>query len=183
MNQYYDDSLIFTARLISDYTEDKERVFALTYSLKDNSIIINESKNKKIEKPSRFLAKSLIRDPKNNLPYTTESFYIGARINASGRIFEIVDAPEYTISFMEAHANMFHVSDIDLIFAEIRKSSSVYQQFKLNDPGSIGNVSNAKAIDVMDKHICKHSIITLIRRFSRNDMFPYQKVLKYAEVK
>jgi hypothetical protein len=105
--------LVFGARLISDYDDDAIRSFAVNYYLTDKTVAIFEKKNiPKGIAGGRFLARTKVKDASAKTVYEDSDFYVGAQLQAAGRIFELTDAPEFTLAQLEANAKRFPVGDL-----------------------------------------------------------------------
>ena len=187
LNEKY---LTFAGKLISDYSEDKERNFAITYYLTDSSLAINEGKSKSSPNPARFLAKSIIKDPITKYPYKNSNFFIGSKIHAAGRLFELIDAPEYTLSYMEAFPDQFPFSEMDYAIQNLKKISiekniDIKEKFISADPFSKGTLSFEKSKEILyelSPNYPKQASLTLLRRFTDQNEFQYEIAFNYANL-
>ena len=178
--------LVFNAKMISDMSQDKDRVFALNFDRQSKQISITEGKSRTSPAGGRFLAKQLINNPKTNQPYSEANLYIGARITAAGRNFELVDAPEFTLSYMEAFPNKFLYTDIDQCLEAIEKvGPDVRTKFEEIDPTGFGTIPADKAKDCLmsfTPQLPKQAAVTLLRRFTKGDRFQYTHILEGANL-
>jgi hypothetical protein len=178
--------LVFGARLISDYDGDADRSFAVNYYLTDKSVAIFEKKDaRKGIAGGRFLARTKVKDPSTKAVYDDADFYVGSQITAAGRIFELIDAPEFTLAQLEANASRFPVGDlqhaIDTLKSQIG-AADVAAAFEAKDPSKSGTISAAAAQAVLFKFvptIVKHTALTILRRFTDGSTFDYSELLGY----
>ena len=178
--------LVFNAKMISEMSQDDVRVFAVNYDLKTKQISINEGKSVTSPYGGRFLAKQIVNDPKTNHPFNESSFYIGARISAAGRIFELIDAPDYTLSYMEAFPDKFLYTDVDQCLDIAGKIGPDFRaKFEEIDPTGFGTIPADKAKECLfgfAPQLPKQAAITLLRRFTKGDRFQYTKLLDGANL-
>ena len=177
--------LTFTAKMISDCSDDSTRVFAINYDIDTKEISIIEGKSKATERDTKFLTKQVAIDPKTQNAYTQSAFFIGAKITVAGRLFELVDAPEYTLSYMEAFPSKFRYTEIDSCLECVNKIIDEFRNLlEKMDPRDSGLIAEEKAKDAMLKlapALPKQATFTLIRRFSKNGSFNYKQVIEGAE--
>jgi hypothetical protein len=178
--------LVFEARLVTDEDRDTERVFAVNYYLTDREIAIFEKKNpRKGIDGGRFLAKMKVKDPLTGENYGDKAFYLGAQISAAGRVFELVDAPEYTLCQLEANSDRFPVADLQNAVDALSQGvgrSDVERLFKAKDQSSSGSVSPDDAKTILFglvPQILKQTAVTLLRRFTTEGRFDYPELVGY----
>ncbi|OHT09007.1 RIB72 protein [Tritrichomonas foetus] len=188
---FADDSdtyLVFVASMYSDYDEDKDRVFMVQYYLSNKTIAIFEKKDlKRGINGGRFLARMALVDPRTGENYDDDAFYVGAKIQAAGRIFELLDAPEYTLCQMEAHSDRFKEADLQIAVEKLSdyvKSAGINlsSEFSARDSAGSGTVSEGEARTLLFSYtpdISKQVALTVLRRFVKNGRFEYQDLLHY----
>ena len=120
--------LSFAARLISDFKDDGNRDFLLQYFLQDQSMQIFEEKKKMNGfRGGRFLNRMKVKNPQTQKYYTDDFMAVGATLEISGRTFELISAPEYTLCLMESKPKHFIQSDmqysIELLESYVNKSN------------------------------------------------------------
>jgi hypothetical protein len=178
--------LVFGAKLVSDYEADADRSFAVNYYLTDKTVAIFEKKDaRKGIAGGRFLARTKVKDPSTKAVYEDADFYVGAQIPAAGRIFELTDAPEFTLAQLEANASRFPVGDlqhaVDALKSQVG-AAAVEAAFEVKDPSKSGKVSLAAAQTVLFKFvptIVKHTALTILRRFTDGGTFDYSELVGY----
>lgn len=110
----YDGCILrFGAKMISIIRENCERSFVISYYLADDTIQIYEVARRN----SGFLGGEFLKRARVALPgqekfssarpeyYHAKDFYIGARLSLKDHIFYINSADEFTLLYMEQHAN------------------------------------------------------------------------------
>ncbi|KAK8899357.1 hypothetical protein M9Y10_001671 [Tritrichomonas musculus] len=183
-----DKYLVFEAILDSDEDDDKDRVFMIQYFLSNKTIQIFEKKDlKKRIDGGRFLSRMAVKDPRTGENYGDDAFYVGAKIQTAGRIFELVNAPEYTFCQMEAHSDRFKQADLQYAVDELSnyvKSVGVdlKAEFEGRDQNKSGKVTESDARKILFSFIpgiTKQVGITILRRFVNNGNFDYASLVKY----
>lgn len=178
--------LRFTARLVAGQAcpllgvHDVDRCFVVSFYLSDGTLSIFEPVQKNSGLPGgRFLERSRVRRP-NGAPtdyYTDQDLYVGARLQLHSRQFELLDADEYTLNFMEAHPDRYPVADYQQIMHRvsktIRSTPGAAEQFKSlliqQDTKGLGHLTPGQLLDAtlhlgMDMHA--HEVLTIIRRLT-----------------
>ena len=183
-----DKYLVFLASMISDDDYDRDRVFVLHYYLQNKTVAIYVKKDKaKAIEPGRFLSRMPIQDPRTGENYDDDAFYVGAKIQAAGRVFELKEAPEYTLCLMEANSDRFPQADLATsveTLANHAKSIGVdlAAEFQKIDKQNAGTISQDEAKALFQSYapaITQQVAITLMRRFVKDGRFQYQDLLHY----
>lgn len=95
--------------MISDVTENNERLFVINYYLSDDTIAVYELSCRNAGfKGGEFFGKSKIYYPNQDkytsqrpVAYTSQDLYLGAVVNFRNFIFKIVSADLFALKFME----------------------------------------------------------------------------------
>ena len=179
--------LVFEAKMDSEYPEDADRVFALYYYLEDKTILILERKDpRKGIQGGRFLARMKCKNPLTGEFYDDDAFAVGRTVTCAGRDFQLIDAPEYTLCQMEAHANRFPQADLRVAVESVARGPGcdlVRERFEERDPSRLGKVTANVARTVLAPFVAdisKQEQLTLLRRFTEDGMFDYEELLRYA---
>ena len=179
--------LVFEAKMDSEYPEDADRVFALYYYLEDKTILILERKDpRKGIQGGRFLARMKCKDPLTGEFYDDDAFAVGRTVTCAGRDFQLIDAPEYTLCQMEAHANRFPQADLRVAVESVARGPGcalVRERFEERDASRLGKVTANVARTVLAPFVAdisKQEQLTLLRRFTEDGMFDYEELLRYA---
>lgn len=180
--------LNFKAKLISDYPEDRRRQFVVSYYLCDKTMsIFEELVPNSGFRAGKFLQRTRIRNPKTNKFFESDAFYVGARIHASGRIFELVDAAPHTFNLMEAHSDEFPDADLSQVVEKLKAecmatTRSIRQLFEARDTRGCGYVEIDEAKQIFaqfEPKLTKHACITLVRAFDRDGRYEYGPLITY----
>ena len=181
--------LNFSARLVSEFPEDRRRQFVVSFYLCDKTLAVFE-----IQVPNsgfaggKFLQRTRIRDPKTKKFYEPSAFYIGAKIQTSGRTFELLEAAPHTLNLMEAHSDEFPEADITTVIQNLihvcqQTTKSIRAIFEERDPRKSGFVSTEDAKDIFKQFVpplTPHAAVTLVRAFEKDDgSFDYNILLNY----
>ena len=179
--------LVFEAKMDSEYPEDADRLFAFYYYLEDKTIMILERKDpRKGIQGGRFLARMKVKDPKTGDFYDDDAFAVGLTVTAAGRDFQLVDAPEYTLCQMEAHADRFPQANLRVAVEAVAQGPGcdrVRERFEERDETRSGVVPERVAkvvLGTFSGQISRQEQITLARRFTEDGMFNYDELLRYA---
>ena len=161
---------------------DIDRIFILSFFLSDDTIAIFEppARNSGII-GGKFLERKSIKKPGTVESYIEVDFYVGALINVHNRIFELVEADEYTLQYMELNKDIFQYSDITRILEALKddirgKDQGIRSAFIDIDKNGTGYIS----VDELEMALSaggiphnKQELITLMRKF---DIDKTQKV-------
>uniref|UniRef100_A0A3B4AFH8 DM10 domain-containing protein n=1 Tax=Periophthalmus magnuspinnatus TaxID=409849 RepID=A0A3B4AFH8_9GOBI len=103
--------LNFEAKMVTENPVDKDRVFIISFYLRDDTISVFE----KIQKNSgvlggAFLQRGRVKKPgqdqsQRSQYFTAQDFYVGAVLCLNKRNFQLIEADEYTLNYMEQHAD------------------------------------------------------------------------------
>jgi hypothetical protein len=177
--------LIFKARMISDYQEDSLRDFMLQYFMNDKTIGIVEGKSTKTGfQGGRFLVRMKLKDPRTQKNYDDGAFAVGAKIPAAGRVFDLIDAPEYTFCLMEANPSRFPQADMQYSIEQLggylkSRFLDLNQVFAQKDPTQSGITSSdaAELLYSFAPAFPKQCAITIVRRFGQDELFDTEQLL------
>ena len=182
--------LNFKARMLSDYPEDRRRQFMVSYFLSDKTMQIIEAvvPNSGF-RAGKFLQRTRIRDPATKKFFEPSAFYVGAKIHAAGRVFELLDAAQHTFNLMEAKADEFPDSDIGTVVNHIKQiclgeTKNLRKLFQERDDTASGYLTMEEAEDVLSKFepkISKHAVKTVLRAFERDGKFEYNPLLTFIK--
>uniref|UniRef100_A0A8C2GV47 EF-hand domain-containing family member C2 n=1 Tax=Cyprinus carpio TaxID=7962 RepID=A0A8C2GV47_CYPCA len=174
--------LRFVAKMLTDSPVDKERVFIIYFYLSDDTIAVFEPpqrnsgviggkflKRGQVKKPGQELFKSEMSEY-----FTAQDLYVGARLDLNNQPFQLLDADEFTFSYMEQHADEFPKANIGTIISKVKSISEeeqkkVKQFFTMSDPSSTGFIpyeSFRTLLAEMDVQLSEHEIIRLGRNYS-----------------
>ena len=125
---------------------DLSRTFIFSYFIYDSTIMIYEppERNSGVV-GGKFLERGVVKNPDNNgFKYRARDMFIGARVSVFGRYFELNDADDWTIAFMEENAWSYPRSDPAAIVEAVMGNLT-------------GRFSSAdEAIEVLQSALLKH---------------------------
>jgi hypothetical protein len=181
--------LNFSSKLVSDYPEDRRRQFVVSYYLADKTMAIFEMivPNSGF-KGGKFLQRTRVRDPTTGQFFEPSAFYVGAQIQVSARVFDLLDAAPHTLNLMEAHSDDFHEANINtvvsnLVSVALQDTKSLRESFEAYDTRKTGFVGLDEAKSIFAKFVpplTKHAVLTLTRAFDKNDgTYDYGLLLKF----
>lgn len=185
-----DQLLIFSAKMISDYQDDNVRQFAVRYYLADKTIAVFELKNNKLGiQGGRFLQRMKVKDPRTQQDYEDAAFAVGSKLQIAGRVFELIDAPEYTLCEMEAHPDRFPDADLQVAVQKLgdyskEKGLDLHALFEEKDVTKSGFISADEAKSLLFSFapgFSKQCSLTILRRFAKDDKFEYEDLIRYTE--
>ena len=154
MNEFSEIS--FSAKMLSENILNKDRQFIIKFSLIDDEIKIWEIPTEGFSGGFYFKT-SHIRN--KNLPNYSIMF-ISSIININGINFEIINAPESTLQFMESQTSNFIVSDL---FNIIQKISKLNIKKKLEEEFFKKDLKNFTRISLLDtKLILKNNFNNIL---------------------
>ncbi|XP_010012212.1 PREDICTED: EF-hand domain-containing family member C2-like, partial [Nestor notabilis] len=180
--------LRFLAKLITDSPIDKDRKLIISYFLSDDTISVFEhaQRNSGIL-GGKFLERGRIKKPGQELfksepseYFKAQDLFVGASVCFHGHNFLLVDADEYTLNYMEKHANEFSVADVGAILKKLKgitepRSREIRQLFAATDPDH-NKVIEYDAfrnliVSITDGALSDHEMVTLGRYYGVKDEY------------
>ncbi|CAL8075050.1 unnamed protein product [Calicophoron daubneyi] len=177
--------LRFLARMVTTNPLDRDRLFILSCFLSDDTFLIFEPPRRNSGfKGGLFLERRLVRKPggerfSTSLPeyYSPSDVYVGAVLEINCFKFEIVDADEYALSYMEKHCTEFPHADINIIRQKLKPfiegRCEELNQFGVNqDPEHTGSFGFAQLRCLIDQltgpehALSTHEMLTLGRYYA-----------------
>ncbi|TPP59961.1 EF-hand domain (C-terminal) containing 2 [Fasciola gigantica] len=177
--------LRFTARLLSKDPLDRDRLFMISCYLSDDTFSVYEPpKRNSGFKGGLFLERGRVKKPCNDrFPvelsdyYKPADIYIGALLEFNHFQFEITDADEYTLKYMEEHATEFSKADINPILDKLKPfvkgRCEELQQYAVNqDPEHTGTFGFRQLQCLIDQltgpehALVPHEMLTLGRHYA-----------------
>ncbi|CAH8502074.1 unnamed protein product [Dicrocoelium dendriticum] len=156
--------LRFYARLVTDKVLDRDRLFVISCYLADDSFSIFEPPIRNSGfKGGLFLKRGRIKKPNferfSSQPpcyYQPADLYVGGVFETNGFKFELIDADEYALDYMEKHCTEFPYSDIKLIHEKLKPFAKdrceELQAFGRNqDPDATGTFTYAQLKCLIDQ--------------------------------
>ncbi|XP_054642272.1 EF-hand domain-containing family member C2 isoform X1 [Dunckerocampus dactyliophorus] len=173
--------LKFYAKMVTTSQVDSDREFIISFYLSDDSISVFERSQKnsgvlggmflargRVKKPGQELFKSELSEY-----FTARDLYVGATLCLNNRLFQLLDADEYTFNYLEQHAGQFPKADIGIILGKVRsiqeeKQREIRNFLSLSDPANTGFVTfeSFRGLLVgMECGLSEHEVLVLCRAF------------------
>ncbi|XP_063070082.1 EF-hand domain-containing family member C2 [Engraulis encrasicolus] len=171
--------LRFVAKMETENPVDMERVFILSFYLSDDTIAVFEPTQRntgvlggkflergRVKKPGQELFKSSVSEY-----FTAQDLYVGARLLLNNQPFQLVDADEYALSYMEQHAEEFPRANLGTILSKIKsinkeKREQLITVTEAADTGVIQYEHFRSLLVAMECGLSEHEIMTLGRSYS-----------------
>ncbi|CAK6967716.1 EF-hand domain-containing family member C2 [Scomber scombrus] len=174
--------LSFRAKMVTADEIDRDRVFVISFHLCDDSISVFERPQKnsgvlggkflergRVKKPGQELFKSQLSEY-----FIAQDLYVGVTLCINNKNFQLVDADEYTLNYMEQHAEEFPKANIGNILSKLRsvpeeKKSEIRKFLALSDPSNTGFISYESLRGLLTGLECRlseHEVLVLGRCFS-----------------
>ncbi|PNH03302.1 EF-hand domain-containing family member C2 [Tetrabaena socialis] len=122
--------LRFVVRMVDTDTHkhsatDLARRFILSYFMMDDSLLVFEppTRNSGIS-GGKFLERQRIYKPRSEETYTYLDLYVGTNVEVFNRSFELMEADEYTLTYMENYKDIFVMADTDVLIRSLKAQSS-----------------------------------------------------------
>ncbi|XP_029112636.1 EF-hand domain-containing family member C2 [Scleropages formosus] len=177
--------LRFVGRMVSDDPVNKERRFIISFYLSDDTISVFEPAQRNLGVlGGKFLERCRVRKPGQDVFKSEPSqyfqawdLYVGARVCLHQHEFELLHADEYTLSYMERHAEEFPQADIAAVLSKLKSMSEdgrkeMKRFFSTCDPGNMGVLpleSLRTLLDGINYRLSGHEILTLGRNYAVRD--------------
>ncbi|XP_029937185.1 EF-hand domain-containing family member C2 [Myripristis murdjan] len=143
--------LRFRAKMVTSDPIFREREFIISFYLCDDTISVFEppQRNSGVL-GGRFLERGRVKKPGQELfksemseYFTAQDLYVGATLILKNQPFQLLDADEYTFSYMEKHAEEFPQANLGHILSKLRsipeeKQNEIRKFLALSDPSNTG---------------------------------------------
>ncbi|XP_061547893.1 LOW QUALITY PROTEIN: EF-hand domain-containing family member C2 [Phycodurus eques] len=170
--------LKFYAKMVSSSQADSDREFIVSFYLSDDTIGVFERSQKnsgvflsrrRVKKPGREWFK---KEPCRY--FGAPDLHVGATLGLNERRFRLLDADEYTLDYMERHAEQFPKANIGAILAKLRsipeeKQREIRNFLTLSDPTDTGFVTFDSFRGLQTATECglsEHELLVLGRSFA-----------------
>ncbi|CAD7701459.1 unnamed protein product [Ostreobium quekettii] len=156
---------------------DRDRKFIISYFMADDTISVYEPplRNSGII-GGKFLERSRIFKPSSEEAYSCCDLYYGATIVIHRRSFELLEADEFTYTYMENNRHVFVMADTDALMRSLQKQVSgredeVRTCFINVDTDGTGCLSMSELEAALEKanfKFTKHQAVALGRRMDKD---------------
>jgi len=121
--------LTFVAKLVTKDVHDKDRRFRIFYHIADGTIAIFEDKARNAGRlQGKFLERTKVKRPGTEVYFTGNDFYMGAKVDIFGRTFNVFDADEFTLKYMEDNSTRTTFPYANASFAHDRLGDVLLRQ-------------------------------------------------------
>jgi len=173
--------LRFVVRIVNTDTHkhsdtDLARRFILSYYMMDDSILIFEQpvRNSGIS-GGKFLERQRVFKPNSEEVYTYMDLYVGGLIMVFNRAFELMEADDYTLTYMENYKDIFIMSDVEMMVRSLRAQvlgreediRAAFVAADTNGTGTIGPEALEKAVLDVGLKCTRHQLLSLQRRLDK----------------
>lgn len=156
---------------------DVDRRYVLSYFMMDDTILVFEPpvRNSGIV-GGKFLERQRVYKPNTEDLYNYTDLFVGAKVEMFNRGYELLDADEYTLTYMENNKHAFIMADADAILKSLRqqvvgKEQEVRTSFIEMDTNGSGQLSGEELEEALLKaglRFTRHQIIALRRRIDKD---------------
>lgn len=174
--------LRFSVRMVETETHkysaiDKKRIFTLSYFMMDDTIQIFEPpiRNSGIA-GGKFLERAKVYKPQSEEIYTYLDLYVGGSVEVHRRTFEMVDADEYTFTYMENNKHVFIMADHEVLLKSLKaqiagREEDIRTAFIAMDTDGSGLLSGSElegALHSAGLKFTRHQCMSLKRKLDKD---------------
>jgi hypothetical protein len=192
MNDEQVQVLNFAARLVTRSRDDQVRKFVVSYFLYDHTLqIYEELVQNSGFRHGKFLQKTRVINPATQQFFEPQDFHVGANINVSGRVFELLTSSQLATGIMEANPDEFPEADLGRVLGILKTAAAAKGQDlrKLLDDAAAGSTDgeltpcSARAVfERFAPAVTKQAAATIARGFDRHGVFAAEELLRYLKL-
>lgn len=153
--------LRFSASCSSRASEDKARMFVITYFLADDTVAAFEKKSRNSGFMEGLFAERSRMKNESGEWFKPTDFFVGATITINAMKFNLERPDEYTLKYMEDNCAEFPMSDIDAVAQKIKDYIPAEKQIH---PDKLLQHLRSSGIPFEDQEM-----ITIVRHFGSKD--------------
>lgn len=156
---------------------DASREFILSYFVSDDTLSVFEppQRNSGIV-GGKFLERCEVMHAGSHTPVRQNDLCIGTTLTIFNRKFNLVNADEYTLNYMEANPDMFPSSDVDAVVAQAKQSipgnedavRSAFIETDVDGTGSLGVAELEAALRKAGLALNPQQVLTLARSLDKD---------------
>lgn len=180
--------LTFTAKMVSNNSDDALREFQLTFQADTSMFAVYEKQVPNSGFPGgKFIRATKINNPETGKPYKPDEVTLGKDVVLNGWKFHLAEASEGTLKSMETHSDMFTRSNSTSIMLGLTKAfrgkiDQVTAEFQRDDPNNHGRVKQSRCKEILEQfnaNLGEQELLTLFRQYSfaNTDEFKYRDFL------
>jgi len=176
--------LRFSAKMRTDVTVDKTREFVVLVYMSDGAVAVHEPPvvNSGIM-TGTFLKRMRVKKSQAEDFYAPRDFYVGASIQLNAHKFDLYDADEYTLKYMEQYSRKFPKSDITVIGQKIRPMKGQLESKLASFRNSVLTERDLQdALNAARIRLTKHEVTTLARASALDGRKPNGGALSYEKL-
>ncbi|XP_063872418.1 EF-hand domain-containing family member C2-like [Scylla paramamosain] len=178
-----DKILRFGAHLVSDDERDRNRDFVVNFYIYDSTISVFElPKLNSGRRAGMFLGRGLVVAPEGG-HVGVDHLYMGATLSLNSHVFRLTHADEFTLRYMEEHADEFTQASYNVALDEARRClghhdlTAILHRLAESDPSKTGFVSSFLVISSLAKalsgsKLSEQQVVSLVRRHRRLNATP-----------
>ncbi|XP_071533012.1 EF-hand domain-containing family member C2-like [Panulirus ornatus] len=176
--------LRFGAKLLTDEAKDEDREFVVSFYLHDSTISVYEvPKINSGMRAGMFLGRGLVVAQGGQGHVSGQDLYAGATVALNAHVFHLSHADEFTLTYMDQHADEFPQANYNVALDEARRClghhqlTALLQQMASHDPGKTGFVPTSQAVAALSRALSGSTLslqmrTALARRHRRLDAAP-----------
>ncbi|KAH0785038.1 EF-hand domain-containing family member C2 isoform X2 [Histomonas meleagridis] len=183
--------LRFNAKMITRNTVDASRRFIITFYLSDDTLQIFEpqQRNSGII-GGKFLQRAKMKNIDTNEYFKAQDFEVGKVITVNNIKFQLLEATEYALSYMEADPDNFPQADLFEIVNKLRaaiRASGKTPKDLFNRYSAGGRMDVEGLLDLAKDVSCTmsyHEAVTIMRRYQNDNdtkTFTLREFLSFAQ--
>jgi hypothetical protein len=185
------DVLRFRARMITRNAVDATRLFIVTFYLSDDTVQIYEPpvRNSGII-GGKFLQRMRVKNPETGDYFRASDFEVGRIVLLNRQRFQLLEATEYAMSYMEADTETFPQADLAQIVERLRYAiaqtgrtpKEIFARF--SDHGKMDIDGLLRLFKGVGYEITLHEALTVMRRYeidSDSHSFTLREFLAFAQ--
>jgi hypothetical protein len=178
--------LRYLATLDSEEPANLSRKFIIQFHLEDDTIQILEPPQRNSgHKGGTFLGRCMIEPHDGAKPPSPTDLYLGATVTIFGYRFNVNDADEYTLRYMEENAGQWEHSKLSVVLRKVLDKEEVISRLILTVPGLARKAINYGYVEAIFKQagleIVKQEVVTIFRLLDpkRTGYVKLTKLLKF----
>eukprot|EP00002_Diphylleia_rotans_P003312 TRINITY_DN1225_c0_g2_i3.p1 TRINITY_DN1225_c0_g2~~TRINITY_DN1225_c0_g2_i3.p1 ORF type:complete len:460 (+),score=83.06 TRINITY_DN1225_c0_g2_i3:818-2197(+) len=183
--------LRFVSRMHTTIPEDKDRRFIVSYYLADDTVGVYEppQRNSGVI-GGKFLERRKMKHHSENRYVGLPDFYVGAIVHLVSQSFVLLQADEYTLTYMEDNMAKFPHSDYQQVINNIRRNKkagiSVVDSFRQLDKSGSGSVSYDNLRNALRKimpSVVDQDVLTIARKHDHDlsGTIPYAELVSILQ--
>jgi len=183
--KYDKTALRYLGKLMSHHPEDQERRFIIEFFLSDDTIrVYEQSMRNSGFVAGKFLDRRRCKNVKTSAWFKPDEFFVGASLIINGFAFDLLEADEATLRFMEGNPGNFtraNVEDIlkglaDSLWDKSHRRTTTFLDIDKDNDRYIDVGEFADLCEKLGWKLDEHQKITIFRKFdmdgSGNITFP-----------